>query len=66
MKKSHSSFSDRCAAYLMCAVGVVLLSVSLYLPPQGEIDSSVLVAFGELLTFSGALLGITYIRPQQK
>ncbi len=62
MKKSHSS-TDKCAAYLMCVAGMVLLGVSMALPPQGVIDSSVLVAFGELLTFSGALLGIAYIRP---
>lgn len=65
MKKNHSS-SDKWAAYLMCVAGIVLLSVSLALPPQGVIDSSVLVAFGELLTFSGALLGIAYIRPRTK
>ncbi len=47
----------------MCVAGMVLLGVSMALPPQGVIDSSVLVAFGELLTFSGALLGIAYIRP---
>ena len=29
-------------------------------PPVGIIDSSVLVAFGEMSTFAGALLGIDY------
>ncbi len=40
--------------------GVVLLIMGFLTPPEGEIDSSVLVAFGEILTFAGAILGIDY------
>lgn len=45
---------------LIAAVGMVLVGVGLLLgafiaPPPGQIHSSVLVAFGEILTFSGAL-----------
>ena len=29
-------------------------------PPLGEIHNSVLIAFGEILTFSGRLIGIDY------
>ena len=29
-------------------------------PPLGVIDSSVLVAYGEVMTFAGALLGLDY------
>lgn len=29
-------------------------------PPTGVIDNSVLVAFGEILTFVGSLFGIDY------
>ena len=29
-------------------------------PPTGEIHPSVLTAFGEILTFAGAILGIDY------
>jgi hypothetical protein len=29
-------------------------------PPLGEIHHSVLIAFGEILTFSGSLIGIDY------
>lgn len=39
-------------------VGSVLLLVSLLLPPPGKIDHSVLVAFGEICTFAGAVFGI--------
>lgn len=39
-------------------VGSVLLLISLLLPPPGKIDHSVLVAFGEICTFAGAVFGI--------
>ncbi|KDS39087.1 hypothetical protein M092_1025 [Parabacteroides distasonis str. 3776 D15 iv] len=34
--------------------------MGLWMPPRGEIHSSVLVAFGEVSTFAGALLGVDY------
>lgn len=40
--------------------GLGLLFVGFFVPPLGEIDSSVLVAYGEVSTFSGSLLGIDY------
>ena len=50
---------------LICAVAMVVLGCSLLtagfiVPPLGVIDSSVLIAFGEILTFVGALFGIDY------
>lgn len=44
----------------MAVIGMVLLWVSLFIPPQGIIDASVLTAFGEVATFAGALIGIDY------
>lgn len=44
----------------MTVAGVVLLIMAFITPPEGKIDSSVLVAFGEILTFAGAILGIDY------
>lgn len=41
-------------------VGCGLLVAGFCVPPTGQIDSSILVAFGEILTFAGALLGIDY------
>ena len=40
--------------------GVLLLIAGFVIPPMGEIDHSVLIAFGEILTFSGSLVGIDY------
>lgn len=40
--------------------GVQLIFSAFWVPPTGEIDVSVLTAFGEVLTFSGSLIGIDY------
>jgi hypothetical protein len=47
-------------AALLIVVGSSLLIAGFSVPPTGVIDSSVLVAFGEILTFVGALFGIDY------
>ena len=41
-------------------VGSGLLVTGFIVPPAGEIHPSVLIAFGEILTFVGALFGIDY------
>ncbi|MBQ3950790.1 MAG: hypothetical protein II661_09970 [Bacteroidales bacterium] len=40
--------------------GLTLLFFGLICPPKGVIDPSVLVAFGEVATFSAGLIGIDY------
>lgn len=40
--------------------GLVLLFIGLFMPPIGSIDSSVLVAYGEVSTFAAGLIGIDY------
>ena len=45
---------------VLCVFGCGLLVAGFILPPAGTIDSSVLVAFGEILTFVGSLTGIDY------
>ena len=47
-------------ASLLAIGGLVLLFRGFLYPPEGEIHSSVLVAFGETATFAGALLGVDY------
>ena len=47
-------------AAILSIGGLVLLFCGVYIDPQGEIHSSLLVAFGEVATFSGALMGIDY------
>ena len=40
--------------------GVLLLIAAFLVPPTGVIDPTVLTAFGEILTFAGAIIGIDY------
>ena len=45
---------------LLIVVGCGLLVAGFCVPPVGEIHSSILIAFGEILTFVGAIFGIDY------
>ena len=47
-------------AILLTMSGIVLLFCGFWIDPQGKVDSSVLVAFGEISTFAGALFGVDY------
>lgn len=47
-------------ALALVIVGSGLLIAGFIVPPTGVIDPSVLVAFGEILTFVGSLIGIDY------
>ena len=44
----------------LCVFGGTLRIAGFCCPPLGEIHHSVLIAFGEILTFSGSLIGIDY------
>lgn len=47
-------------AALLALSGVALLFVGALLAPQGQIHESILVAFGEIGTFAGSIIGIDY------
>ena len=47
-------------AVSLCVFGGILLIAGFICPPLGEIHHSVLIAFGEILTFAGSLIGIDY------
>ncbi len=49
----------------MMIFGCSLIVASLIIPPPGEIHNSVLVAFGEISTLAGALLGVSKINPKK-
>lgn len=56
---------DKNKYQLICAMTLVSLGCLMAIagfccPPTGEIHPSVLVLFGEVLTFAGALFGIDY------
>lgn len=46
------------ASTLVLLSGLVLIFLSFFAPPKGAIDASVLTAFGEALSFVGAVWGI--------
>ena len=48
------------AAFLSLG-GLILLFCGVFIDPEGQIHESLLVAFGEVATFSGALMGIDYV-----
>lgn len=45
-------------AVILTVVGCSLLIAGFCVPPTGEIHSSALIAYGEIMTFVAALLGI--------
>ena len=56
---NHPGLALRLAtAVALVTTGCALLTAGFLTPPSGEIHSSVLVAFGEILTFAGAVFGI--------
>lgn len=47
-------------AWVLVIIGVILIFLGFYAEPVGDIAPSVLTAFGEILTFAGAIMGIDY------
>ena len=58
--KKHKPTIQLFSAIGLIALGCGLLIAGFVLPPSGEIHNSVLIAFGEILTFAGAVFGIDY------
>lgn len=47
-------------AVVLVVTGLIMLMCGFWVVPVGEIDNSVLVAFGECCTFAGSLMGVDY------
>lgn len=47
-------------AIILAFSGVMLITIGMFIPPQGEINPSLLAALGEILTFAGASIGMGY------
>ena len=58
--KNISSRQQAWMSFILFMVGCGLLVAGFSVPPLGVIDPSVLVAFGEALTWVGAIIGIDY------
>lgn len=59
MKKYLQSIQLAAAAVVL-VTGLALLFIGIFCPPKGEIHNSVLIAWGESLTFVGSIFGIDY------
>ena len=46
--------------------GLVLLFCGVFIEPEGKIHESLLIGFGEVATFAGALFGIDYVYKHKK
>ncbi|MCM1519431.1 MAG: hypothetical protein NC098_01435 [Lachnoclostridium sp.] len=57
---NHKQTLQLVTATLLIVVGCCLLIAGFIVPPPGEIHNSVLIAFGEILTFAGAVFGMKY------
>lgn len=60
MKKLSHQTTQLVVAYVVVLFGLTLIALAFFVPPMGSIDPSVLAAFGEILTFAGAILGLDY------
>jgi len=46
--------------------GLVMLFCGVFIEPHGQIHESLLIGFGEVATFAGALFGIDYVYKYKK
>lgn len=60
MTKERKMNIQLLTAVFLAVVGVTLIMMGFWVSPIGEIHNSVLVAFGEISTFSGCLFGVDY------
>ena len=60
MEKNRRRTVQLACAVFMMLVGAGMLIAGFIVSPEGEIHSSVLISFGEILTFVGDLFGIDY------
>lgn len=65
MATNKNAAEKRAKVELGLAIGLVifgclLITAAFFVPPTAEIHPSVLTAFGEILSFAGAVIGIDY------
>lgn len=60
MKQSNKIRIQLGLAMALVIFGCLLIGAAFFVPPTGEIHPTVLTAFGEILTFAGAVIGVDY------
>ena len=49
---------EKLSAALLLLFGAVVALISLFMPPEGEIDGSVLMLFAQILVYAGSIFGV--------
>ena len=49
---------EKVSAALMLVFGAAMAATSLFMPPEGEIDGSVLMLFAQVLVYAGSVFGV--------
>ena len=49
---------EKTSAALMLVFGAAVAAISLFMPPEGEIDGSVLMLFAQILVYAGSVFGV--------
>ena len=49
---------EKVSAALLLFFGAVVALISLFMPPEGEIDGSVLMLFAQILVYAGSIFGV--------
>lgn len=60
MTKEKKNTIQLIVAICLVVFGCALIGTAFFVPPTGEIHPTVLTAFGEILTFAGAVIGVDY------
>lgn len=60
MQKLPENIIQLVTAAVLSIGGLVMLFCGVYIDPLGQIHESLLIGFGEVATFAGALFGIDY------
>ena len=54
----RTSMIEKVSAALLLIFGAVVALISLFMPPEGEIDGSVLMLFAQILVYAGSIFGV--------
>lgn len=60
MKTETKNTLQLIMSVVLVIFGCTLITLGFFITPTGEIHPSVLTAFGEILTFAGAVIGVDY------
>ena len=66
MNKTPENIAQLSTAATLSIGGLIMLFCGVFIDPQGQIHESLLIGFGEVATFAGALFGIDYVYKQKK